>query len=149
MLNDTIVADMTKAMKSQDKFTLGVLRMLKSALQLERINKKADLTDEDVISVIKKQVKQRKDSILEYEKYGKDEEVTKLQAEIKILSTYLPEEMSAEEVDKIINEVFSSMEVTSLKDMSKIINEVKSKTGGRADMASVSKKVKEIIMKNL
>ena len=66
MLNDKIVSDMTNAMKAQDKFTLGVLRMLKSALQLEKINKKSELTDEEVISVIKKQIKQRKDSILEY-----------------------------------------------------------------------------------
>ena len=149
MLNETIVNDMTKAMKEQDKFTLGVLRMLKSALQLEKINKKAELTDEDVISVIKKQVKQRKDSIVEYTKYDKMDEVNKLQEEVKILETYLPEEMSEEEVDKIIAEVFSSMEITSMKDMSKVISEVKTKTGGRADMASVSKKVKEIIMKNL
>jgi uncharacterized protein YqeY len=70
-LQQTIIADMTTAMKGQDKFTLSVLRMLKSALQLEKISKQHDLSDEEVIAVIKKQVKMRKDSITEYSNYGK------------------------------------------------------------------------------
>lgn len=149
MLNDKIVSDMTNAMKTQDKFTLGVLRMLKSALQLEKINKKSELTDEEVISVIKKQIKQRKDSILEYTKYEKMDEVAKLEEEIKVLNTYVPEDLSAEEVDKIINEVMAEIEVSSMKDMGKVVAEVKNRTHGRADMSEVSKKVKELIMKNL
>ncbi len=149
MLNDKIVSDMTNAMKAQDKFTLGVLRMLKSALQLEKINKKSELTDEEVISVIKKQIKQRKDSILEYTKYEKMDEVAKLEEEIKVLNTYVPEDLSAEEVDKIINEVMAEIEVSSMKDMGKVVAEVKNRTHGRADMSEVSKKVKELIMKNL
>lgn len=149
MLNDKIVSDMTSAMKAQDKFTLGVLRMLKSALQLEKINKKSELTDEEVISVIKKQIKQRKDSILEYTKYEKMDEVAKLEEEIKVLNTYVPEDLSAEEVDKIINEVMAEIEVSSMKDMGKVVAEVKNRTHGRADMSEVSKKVKELIMKNL
>ena len=149
MLNDKIMADMTAAMKSQDKFTLGVLRMLKSALQMEKINKKSDLTDDEVIGVIKKQIKQRKDSIEEYMKYNKSEEVAKLEDEIKILSSYVPEDLSEEEVDKIIEEVFASESVTSMKDMGRIVAKVKENTHGRADMAMVSKKVKERIIKNL
>ena len=149
MLNDKIVSDMTNAMKAQDKFTLGVLRMLKSALQLEKINKKSELTDEEVISVIKKQIKQRKDSILEYTKYEKMDEVAKLEEEIKVLNTYVPEDLSAEEIDKIINEVMAEIEVSSMKDMGKVVAEVKNRTHGRADMSEVSKKVKELIMKNL
>ena len=149
MLNDKIVSDMTRAMKEQDKFTLGVLRMLKSALQLEKINKKSELTDDEVISVIKKQIKQRKDSIVEYTKYEKMDEVTKLEEEIKILNTYVPEDLSNEEVDKIINEVMKEIEVSSMKDMGKVVAEVKNRTHGRADMALVSQKVKELITKNL
>ena len=84
-LNDTIIKDMTTAMKEQDKFNLSVLRMLKSALQLEKINLKHDLSDEEVMVVIKRQVKQRKDSITEFEKYGKTEEVENLNKEIACL----------------------------------------------------------------
>ena len=149
MLNDKIIADMTTAMKEQDKFTLSVLRMLKSALQLEKINKKSDLTDDEVVSVIKKQVKQRKDSILEYSKYNKQEEVDKLEKEIDILNTYLPEEMSAEEVDKIIAEVFKETAITSMKDMGRIVAEIKERTHGRTDMGVVSQKVKANIMEEL
>ena len=149
MLNDKIMTDMTTAMTNQDKFCLSVLRMLKSALQLEKINKKSDLTDEEVISVIKKQVKQRKDSIVEYSKYNKQEEVEKLEEEIKILNTYLPEEMSEEEVNKIIAEVFKETTVTSMKDMGKIVAEIKERTHGRADMGKVSQKVKANIMEEL
>ena len=81
-LYDVIIKDMTQAMKEQDKFKLSVLRMLKSALQLEKINKKHDLSDDEVIAVIKKQVKTRKDSIVEFEKYDKKDEVEKLGKEV-------------------------------------------------------------------
>ena len=81
---EVVTNDLTAAMKEQDKFTLSVLRMLKSALQLEKISKKHDLDDNEVIAVIKKQVKTRKDSIVEFEKFNKTEEVEKLNKEIDI-----------------------------------------------------------------
>ncbi len=86
--------DLVVAMKEQDKFALNVLRMLKSALQLEKINKKSDLTDDEVIVVIKKQIKMRNDSIVEFEKFGKNEEIAKLNQEMDLLKKYLPEELS-------------------------------------------------------
>lgn len=135
--------DMTTAMKGQDKFTLSVLRMLKSALQMEKISKNHDLSDEEAIAVIKKQVKQRKDSISEFEKYNKTLEVENLNKEIEILSKYLPEELSAEEVNKIINEVFDELKPESIKDMSKVMKEVTARCAGRADMSSVSSIIKE------
>ena len=97
-MNEQIANDLKNAMKSGDKFKLSVLRMLKSALQLDSISKKHELNDDEVMSVIKKQVKTRKDSIEEFKKYGKDEEVTKLEQEIEILNAYLPEEMTEEEI---------------------------------------------------
>ena len=142
---DTIIADMTKAMKEQKKFELGVLRMLKSALQLEKINKKEDLTDNDCITIIKKQIKMRKDSIEEFQKFERNEEIEKLEEEIKILSTYLPEELSEEEIEKIIKEVFEKMNPTSMKDMGLIMKELQD-LASRADMSIISKKVKDKIM---
>lgn len=135
--------DMTTAMKEQNKFTLSVLRMLKSALQMEKINKNHDLTDEEAIAVIKRQVKQRKDSISEFEKYNKNSEVENLTKEIEILSKYLPEELSAEELNKIINEVFNELKPESIKDMGRVMKEVTTRCAGRADMASVSSIIKE------
>ena len=141
-MNNKIAEDLKLAMKSGDKFKLSVLRMLKSALQLDSISKKHELSDDEVLSVIKKQVKTRKDSIEEFKKYEKDEEVEKLEQEIEILNTYLPEEMSEEEIIKVIDEVFNTLKPTSMKDMGMVMKELNTKITN-ADMSLVSKLVKE------
>lgn len=142
---EKINEDLKTSMKEQDKFSLGVLRMLKSALQLESINKKSDLNDDEVIAVIKKQVKMRMDSISEFEKFNKTEEIDTLQKEIELLKKYLPEEMSEEELDQKIEEIFTKLNPTSMKDMGTIMKELQS-IASRADMSIVSKKVKDKIM---
>ena len=133
-------------MKEQDKFSLGVLRMLQSALELESINNKDDLYDDEVLAVIKKQVKMRMDSITEFEKFDKRDEIDTLEKEIVLLKKYLPEEMSLEEVDRHIEEVFSKVNPTSMKDMGTIMKELQS-IASRTDMSVVSKKVKDKIMR--
>lgn len=142
-LYDKVISDMTAAMKEQEKFKLSVLRMLKSALQLEKINKKHDLTDDEVLAVIKKQVKTRKDSVVEFEKYNKDEEVAKLNQEIEILSSYLPEELSLEDINKAIDEIFAELNPESIKDMGRVMKEATARIGAKADMSLVSSIVKE------
>lgn len=141
-MQEKIIKDMTQAMKEQNKFALSVLRMLKSALQLEKISKNHDLSDEEVINVIKKQVKARKDSITEYEKYEKQDEVTKLKQEIEVLSAYLPAELSEAEIDKTLDEIFAEIKPVNIKDMGKVMKEVTARIGTVADMSLVSKKVK-------
>lgn len=142
-LVEQITKDLTAAMKNQDKFTLSVLRMLKSSIQLEKISKNHDLNDEEAIAVIKKQVKMRRDSIEEFTKYGKTEEIENLQKEIDCLSVYLPEEMPIEEVNQIIDEIIAELKPTGIKDMGKIMKEATDRFKGRADMSAVSKIVKE------
>lgn len=141
-MQEKIIKDMTQAMKEQNKFALSVLRMLKSALQLEKISKNHDLSDEEVINVIKKQVKARKDSITEYEKYEKQDEVTKLKQEIEVLSAYLPAELSEAEIDKTLDEIFAEIKPVNIKDMGKVMKEATARIGTVADMSLVSKKVK-------
>ena len=141
-MNEKIANDLKAAMKSGDKFKLSVLRMLKSALQLESISKKHELSDDEVMSVVKKQVKTRKDSIEEFKKYNKTEEVEKLEQEIEILNAYLPEEMSEEEISKVIDEVFNELNPTSMKEMGMVMKELNAKITN-ADMSLVSKMVKE------
>lgn len=141
-MNNRIANDLKDAMKNGDKFKLSVIRMLKSALQLEKINKMHDLTDEEVVAVIKKQVKMRKDSITEFEKFGKEEEVQNLQKEIEILNVYLPEEMSEEEIIKVIEEVFNELKPTGMRDMGNVMKELNAKITN-ADMSLVSRLVKE------
>ena len=146
-LSETIVKDMTTAMKEQDKFKLSVLRMLKSSLQLEKISKNHDLSDEEVIAVIKKQVKMRKDSKEEYEKYGKTEEVENLNKEVEVLSVYLPEELSEDEIKKVLDEIFDELKPESMKDMGKVMKEATARFAGRADGSLVSNLVKERLNK--
>ena len=141
-MQEKIIKDMTQAMKEQNKFVLSVLRMLKSALQLEKISKNHDLSDEEVINVIKKQVKTRKDSIVEYEKYERQDEVTKLKQEIEVLSAYLPAELSEAEIDKALDKIFAEIKPASIKDMGKVMKEATARIGTVADMSLVSKKVK-------
>ncbi len=140
---EVVTNDLTAAMKEQDKFTLSVLRMLKSALQLEKISKKHDLDDNEVVAVIKKQVKTRKDSIVEFEKFNKTEEVEKLNKEIEVLTKYLPPELSKEELEKALDEIFAEVKPESIKDMGKIMKAVSSKLGNSVDMSLVSSLVKE------
>lgn len=142
---NNIKKDLISAMKEQDKFKLSVLRMLKSALQTEEINKKNELTEDEVLNVIKKQVKVRSASLEEYKEYGRNDLADNLEKEIEILKTYLPEELSYEELTKIIDEQFDIINPTSVKDIGKVIKAVSSIVGTRADMSEVSKIVKEKI----
>ena len=135
---DTIIKDLTTAMKEQDKFKLSVLRMLKSALQMEKISKKHDLSDDEVITVIKRQLKTRKDSMEEYKKYNKEEEVNNLAKEIEILNAYLPAELSDEDINKALDEIFAELKPESIKDMGKVMKEATARIGSQADMSKVS-----------
>ncbi len=140
---DKVKSDLLASMKEQDKFKLGVLRMLKSALQMEQINIGHDLTDEETLAVIRREVKKRNSSIQEYERFGKTDTVQDLKHEVAILESYLPAMLSDEEVEKIIDEVIETFENPDIKSMGKIISLVKEKTNGNADMSKVSALVKE------
>lgn len=146
---EKINEDLKNAMKSKDTFKLSVLRMLKSALQLEQISKKHELDDNEIAAVLKKQVKVRKDSLEEYKKYNKEDEVEKLEKEISVLSVYLPEELSEEEIEKIVLSAIDEIKPTSMKDMGLVMKKVGDLLVGKnADMSLVSKLVKEKIMSN-
>ena len=147
MLYDTIMTDMKEAMKSHDKETLSTLRFLKSAIDLFKINNKMDRTespnDDTVIEVVSKQVKTHKESIEEFKKAGRNDLVENLLKEVQILSKYLPEQLSEDEVRSKIDEVISSIEATSIKDMGKVMKELTPLFKGKADMKLVNTIVKE------
>lgn len=142
-MKDRILKDMVSAMKNQDKLRLSVLRMVKGAIQLEEINKKSELTDEDVIGVLSKQIKTRKESIAEFEKGNRFDLIEQTNMEIAILDEYMPAQLSEEEVIKIIDDAFEKVNPTSQSDMGKIMGIITPLLKGKADMSSVSKKVKE------
>ena len=142
-MREKILNDLVSAMKNKDKETLTVLRMVKGAIQLEEINKKQELNDEDVISVLSKQIKTRKESIVEFEKAGRNDLITQTQGEIEILSKYMPEQLSEEEVLKVIDEAFDTLKPEKPSDMGKLMGFLTPKLKGKADMSFVSKTIKE------
>jgi len=144
-LYEKMTKDMVQAMKDQDKDRLTVLRMVKGAMQLEHINNKKEMNEELVIDCVSKQIKMRNDSINEFEKAGRTDLIDKTKAEISILNEYLPQQLSNEEVEAIIDEAFNQIKPTSDKDMGLIMREVTPKLKGKTDM----KKVSEIIKNKL
>lgn len=142
-MRQTILNDLVKAMKEQDKETLSVLRMVKGAVQLEEINVKHELNDDEMISIMSKQIKTRKESIVEFEKGNRQDLIDATQNEINILSKYMPAQLSIEEVEKIIDDAFNKINPTGPSDMGKIMGAVTPLLKGKADMSSVSKMIKE------
>lgn len=142
-LNERINSDMVTFMKNKDSFSLGVVRMVKGAIQLEKINLKRDLNDEEVIAVVSKQIKMRNDSISEFTKAGREDLIEQYKKEIEVLNKYMPEQLSSSEVEKIIDEAFAKVNPTGPKDMGLIMKEVSPKLKGRADMGKVNAIIKE------
>lgn len=142
-MREKILNDLKEAMKNQEKTKLSVIRMVKGAMQMEELNLKRPLTDEEVVMVISKQIKTRKESIVEFEKGNRQDLIDQTNAEIEILNTYMPEQLSEEEVLKIIEGAFNEVNPTSPSDMGKIMGLVSPKLRGKADMSFVSKTIKE------
>lgn len=142
-MRNQILEDLKAAMKAQDKMKLAVIRMVKSAMQMEELNKKRELTDEEVIDVISKQIKTRKDSIKEFEKGSREDLIEATSKEIDILTAYLPKQLTDEEVMEIIEKVFAEIKPESGKDMGKIMKAVTPLVKGKADMGKVSSIIRE------
>ena len=143
---EQIKKDLTEAMKSGDKFKLGVIRMLKAALMNEEVELHGNgngLSDDEVIVVVKREVKKRNNSIDEYTKLNKMEVVEDLKKEIEIMSAYLPPEMSDEELEKAVSLIIDELQPESIKDMGRIMKELTAKYGSSIDMSKASKIVKE------
>ena len=134
--------DVKAAMKAKDKPRLGVLRLITAAIKQREVDEQITLNDEQVLAVLEKMVKQRKDSIAQYEKAGRDELAQQEAFEIGIIQEYLPEQLSDAEIDALIAEAISSSGAASMKDMGKVMGLLKPKLAGRADMGAVSGKIK-------
>ena len=142
-LTERINNDLKEAMKSKDSFRLGVIRMVKGAMQLAKPNPREELTDDDVIAVISKQIKMRNDSINEFAKAGREDLVEQNKKEIEVLKAYMPEQLTEEELIEIIDKVFNEVKPTSSKDMGLLMKSLSPLVKGKADMSLVNKIVKE------
>ena len=146
MLYETVAEDMKTAMKNKDKDSLNTLRLLKSAIDLYLVNNKLErnnASDEVVIDVVAKQIKTHKESIEEFKKGNRQDLVDGLEREIALLSKYLPEQLSEEEVRQEIDKVFDKLKPSSMKDMGNIMKELGPVLKGKADMKLVNSIVKE------
>ena len=142
-LVENLGKDIVTAMKEKNSLKLSVLRMVKGALQLEHINNKKELDDDLFIDVVSKQIKQRNESLEEFTKANRNDLAEKVESEIEILKTYLPKQLSKEEVEQIIEEAFTKVKPQSAKDMGLIMKEVTPLLKGKADMKEVSNIIKE------
>lgn len=140
---DKIKSDIVSAMKEKDTLKLQTLRGVKGEIDLAHIDKKVEINDELVTDVLSHQIKTRKESIAEFEKGNREDLVNKTNDEINLLLSYLPEQLSEEDLVKLIDEVFAKVNPTSQKDMGLIMKEVNPLVKGKADMKVVSTMIKD------
>ena len=137
-LTEQVRADMTAAMKAKEAEKLSTLRMLQAALKNEQIEKMHELSDAEAAAVIRRAVKQRQDSIEQYEKAGRPELAEKERAELKTISEFLPKQLSPEEVEALVREAIAEVGATSKKDMGVVMKAAQAKAAGRADGKAIS-----------
>ena len=141
-LKDQITDDMKSAMKAGEKDRLKVVRLILAAIKQIEIDQRIELDDAAVLGVLEKMVKQRRDSVDQFQK-GNRQDLADIEiAEIAILDTYLPEQLSDAEVDALIDAAIAATGAESIRDMGKVMGQVKAKAAGRADMGAVGAKVK-------
>ncbi len=142
MLKERITEDMKTAMRSGEKDRLAVIRLLQAAIKQREVDERITLDDAQVTSVLEKMIKQRKESIVAFEKGARADLVAKEAAEIVILQPYLPAQLGEAELDALIAEAIASTGAASIKDMGKVMGIVKSKAAGKADMGAVGARIK-------
>ena len=141
-LKERITEDMKAAMRASEKERLSTIRMVQAAIKQREVDERITLDDAKVIAVLEKMVKQRKESIAQFELGGRPDLAAKERAEIELLQAYLPAQLSEAEVDALIREAMAATGATSVKDMGKVMGVVKAKAAGRTDMAVVSARIK-------
>ncbi|MGD8570256.1 MAG: GatB/YqeY domain-containing protein [Gammaproteobacteria bacterium] len=141
-LKNRIADDMKAAMRAKEKDRLGVIRLIMAALKQREVDERIELDDTQVLAVLDKMVKQRRDSIEQYTNAGRDELADKERFELEIIQQYMPSALSEAELDTIIKEAIAAVGASSMKDMGKVMAQIKPKVQGRADMGQVSQKVK-------
>lgn len=141
-LRDRINEDMKAAMKARESDKLGAIRLLTSALKQKEVDERIEITDDIVLAIVEKMLKQRKDSIEQFTAGNRMDLVAKEQFEVGVLQAYMPAQMSDAELAKVLDEVITETGATSAKDMGKVMNALRPRVAGRADMGKLSGVVK-------
>lgn len=145
-LREIIIADMTEAMRAQDRALLQAIRLLRAAIQRREVDEKQSLSDTEVLIVIQKMIKQCNDSIEQFTNGNRNDLVEKEMVMLNVLKKYLPTPLSQEQVSEIISEAIRETKAESIRDMGSVMSWLKPKLQGKADMASVSKTVRESLI---
>ena len=144
-LREKITEDMKAAMRGGDKERLSLIRMLQAAIKQREVDERITLDDPQTLSVIEKMIKQREESVVQFEAGKRMDLVAKENAEIAALSGYLPQQLAAAELDELIRAAIAASGASSVKDMGKVMAAVKAKAAGRADMGAVGARVKALL----
>ncbi len=144
-LKEQIVQDIKDAMKARDKQRLGTLRLLSAAIKQKEVDDRVTLSDADITAIITKMIKQRKDSAEQYQQAGRDELAEQERYEISVLEGYLPEPLSEAELDAVIQATVHETGASSMADMGKVMNALRPKIAGRADMSAASAKIRALL----
>ena len=144
-LRERITDDMKAAMRSGDKDRLGLIRMLQAAIKQREVDERITLDDAQTLSVIDKMIKQRRESVVQFEAGGRADLVARESAEIAALTAYLPAQLTPAELDALIRDAIAASGAASVKDMGKVMGLVKGRAAGRADMAAVGARVKALL----
>ena len=142
-LKEKITLDMQDAMRSKDSEKLNAIRLLQSSIKQKEVDDRVEIDDTMILNIIEKMLKQRRDSIAAFKKANRNDLVEKEEFEVRILQAYMPEPLSLEDVEKEIDSAIKAIDANSMKDMGLVMNAVKLKVSGRANMAEVSQKIKE------
>lgn len=144
-LKDQLTADMKATMREKDSRKLTVIRLMLSAIKQVEVDERITLDDEQILTLLDKMVKQRRDSIKQFNAAGRSELSEQEEYEIGIIQTYLPEQLTESEIESLIKEAIASSSAESMKDMGKVMGILKPKLQGRADMGQVSDKIKKLL----
>ncbi|WP_048600323.1 GatB/YqeY domain-containing protein [Rubeoparvulum massiliense] len=144
-LQEQLSTDMKEAMKAKDKTSLSVIRMIRSALKYDEIQRKRPLTDDEALAIVVHEMKLRRDSLQEYEKAGRDDLVEQINEEMRIIEKYLPKQMDEEELRQLIQATIASVGATSKKEMGKVMGAIMPKVKGRADGTLINRLVQEYL----
>ena len=141
-LKNRVSQDTKDAMRAKDKARLGVLRLISAAIKQKEVDERIELDDTAVLAILEKMIKQRRDSIAQYEKAGRDDLLQQEQFEVGIIQEYMPAQLSDDEINALVDDAVQASGAASMKDMGKVMGMLKPKLAGRADMGQVSAKIK-------
>ncbi len=144
-LNERLMADLKESMKNKDSIRKSVITMIRAAIKQKEVDERVELTEDDILDIISKQQKQRKDALAEFEKAQREDLIEQTKQEIEIIASYLPKQLTDEELEIIVRDAIQELNAQSMKDMGKIMGKVNEVAKGRADGKRINEMVKKLL----